>query len=492
MSFKCTCEEEVGCPCGSNFNMFICTKTPDCKSRKNWQSSGSQKSSSTVTSSSESSDAKTSSEIAESKTITSGSGYTKSSHDTSNTVPIGKSLLPVQEVDTTLGKKLRTMFDNCSQTTFVSENTARKLRLKGVQIIYTLVCTDGREELKVGHLYNLVLVTKNGKNIHIQAIGIEKLSGKFSAVNVKGITTVFPKHNVNDADLERSSGDLDLLIGADLAELHPASVKVYNKLVLLRSMFGSGWTIFGFDKNVVSSDGDEYNKANHVAAKDIQFLELVSSESIGVDIPRRCGNCQNCKECKLSSQRVSYLESLEDQLIQNRIEYMPEKKRYIVSYPYTKEIFELLPNKELAMDRVIQLENTLMKSPKDLESANKVLFDSFKRGVFRYLDEEEFSYSGPIHYLAMNRAYKESVSTPCRLVFDSSQPDKNGRSLNSCMGKGKNPLNYFGGVILNWRAAEQVACGDISKMFNQCEVRDFDMHVRRFFIRPDGFGGNEP
>ena len=35
MSFKCTCEEEVGCPCGSNFNMFICTKTPDCKSRKN-------------------------------------------------------------------------------------------------------------------------------------------------------------------------------------------------------------------------------------------------------------------------------------------------------------------------------------------------------------------------------------------------------------------------------------------------------------------------
>ena len=28
-------------------------------------------------------------------------------------------------------------------------------------------------------------------------------------------------------------------------------------------------------------------------------------------------------------------------------------------------------------------------------------------------------------------------------------------------------------------------------MFNQCEVRDIDVNLRRFFIRPDGFGGKE-
>ena len=60
------------------------------------------------------------------------------------------------------------------------------------------------------------------------------------------------------------------------------------------------------------------------------------------------------------------------------------------------------------------------------------------------------------------------------------------------MGKGRNPLNYFGGVLLNWRAAENVACGDISKMFNRCETRDIDMHLRRFYVRPDGSGGKEP
>ena len=116
-----------------------------------------------------------------------------------------------------------------------------------------------------------------------------------------------------------------------------------------------------------------------------------------------------------------------------------------------------------------QLEQTFMKNQTDFQSANKILKESFNHGVFSFLEKEEIeSYSGPVHYVPMNRVYKESESTPCCLTFDSSQPDKNRRSLNSFMRKWKKPLNYFGGVVLNWRAAEQVACGDISKMYNQC------------------------
>merc|ERR1711888_26676 len=59
------------------------------------------------------------------------------------------------------------------------------------------------------------------------------------------------------------------------------------------------------------------------------------------------------------------------------------------------------------------------------------------------------------------------------------------------MGKGKNPLNHFGSVVMNFRAAEQVACGYIKKMFNHIKVREVDQHLRRFFVRPDGFAGKE-
>ena len=104
----------------------------------------------------------------------------------------------------------------------------------------------------------------------------------------------------------------------------------------------------GFDNDIVESTGDEYSKVNHSSAKDLQFLDLISSESVGIDVPKRCSNCKSCKECKLSSQRVSYLETLEDKIIEDSIEYMEDKKRYKVSYPYTKEIYELLPNEQIA------------------------------------------------------------------------------------------------------------------------------------------------
>ena len=77
---------------------------------------------------------------------------------------------------------------------------------------------------------------------------------------------------------------------------------------------------------------------------------------------------------------------------------MPEKKRYKVSYPYNKEIYELLPNEEIAKTRNIQLEQTLMKNKADLESANKILKDSFDHGVFCFLEEEEMKlYSSPVN-----------------------------------------------------------------------------------------------
>ena len=49
--------------------------------------------------------------------------------------------------------------------------------------------------------------------------------------------------DVTDEDLDREGGDLDLLIGTDLAELHPSQVAKKEKLVLLESMFGSDWTL---------------------------------------------------------------------------------------------------------------------------------------------------------------------------------------------------------------------------------------------------------
>ena len=132
-------------------------------------------------------------------------------------------------------------------------------------------------------MYELVLISKNGKFIHIKAVGIPKLSGNFAKVRVTGIKNVFDQE-----DLDREGGDPSLLIGTDLAKLHPTQVAKKGKLVLLESMFGSGWTLFGYDQKIIDSDGDNYYvKANFVNTKDQQFINLVSMESVGIDVPRK-------------------------------------------------------------------------------------------------------------------------------------------------------------------------------------------------------------
>ena len=81
--------------------MYICIKTEDCKTRKNWVTKG--------------------------NAVKVGSNYTNNNGAVSpNGVPMGRSLLPVQDVDTNLRVKFKTMFDNCSQTTLISEEAAKK------------------------------------------------------------------------------------------------------------------------------------------------------------------------------------------------------------------------------------------------------------------------------------------------------------------------------------------------------------------------------
>ena len=490
---KCTSEDDVGCPCGSDFNVYLCCKTEDCKSRSNWQN------------------------------IKTATTTISSSLTLVNGVKMGETLLPIQMIKVSKTEILiRVMFDNCSQSTFIHTKTAKKNGLKGVPVAYILICTEGSRKKMKGLLYKLNLRDIFGTDHEIEAIGLDKLSSTYSGLTVSNIRNrvagLLICNSVTDEKLFREEGELDLLIGTDLAHLHPMSVANIDQLVLMRSMFSTGWTIMGHHKELIKLESkhvgvrvnvcavekikvveifDEPISTNIAGTRDLQLLDAVSTESIGVNVAPKCTSCklktENCKECKMKTETMTYLEYLQDKQIHENIEFLPEENRYIASYPYTKEIFNLLPNDNIALKRAKNLEETLMKRPVDMELLNETLADSFKRGVFRFLSDQEIEeWEGLLHYIAMNRVYKDSDSTPVRMVFDSGQPDKNGRSLNGCMGKGKNPLNHFGSVVLNFRAAEQVACGDIKKMFNQVGVREQDQHLRRFFVRPDGFGGKEP
>ena len=123
----CKVKEVLECPCGSGLSQYLCCKTDDCKNRKNWT-----------------------------KTTKNNLASTVSNTSAINGANIGATLNPIMMVMVyEANAKLRVMFDNCSQSTFIREDLAKKLKLHGSPISFILVCTDGSEAKKVGMKYTV-------------------------------------------------------------------------------------------------------------------------------------------------------------------------------------------------------------------------------------------------------------------------------------------------------------------------------------------------
>jgi len=175
-----------------------------------------------------------------------------SSHVSVNGSRLGQTLLPGQSIPVEDGSmRIRVMFDNGSQSTFILNQTAQKLKLKGIPISYVLVCTDGERKKNEW----LSLIDGDGNTHFIEAVGLDKISSSFPSVKVFKVKAAIKQLLINlefsmyksltDKKLSRTDGQLDLLVGTDLSSLHPKGVFDIGKVTLMKSIFCTGWTLMG-------------------------------------------------------------------------------------------------------------------------------------------------------------------------------------------------------------------------------------------------------
>ena len=67
-----------------------------------------------------------------------------------------------------------------------------------------------------------------------------------------------------------------------------------------------------------------------------------------------------------------------------------------------------------------------------------------------------------------------SISTPCRLVFDASQPTASGWGLNDILAKGKNNMNKLVEIVIRWSLHKIGFDTDIKKMYNSVKLVEDD------------------
>ena len=105
-------------------------------------------------------------------------------------------------------------------------------------------------------------------------------------------------------------------------------------------------------------------------------------------------------------------------------------------------------------------------------------------GVACKLSVEEIkSYNGPVFYLGHPDVNKPgSISTPCRIVFNSSAKFLN-HSLNDYWVKGQDLINNLLGVVLRFREWKIGFSADISKMHHTIKLSEMDQHIHQFLWR---------
>ena len=99
-------------------------------------------------------------------------------------------------------------------------------------------------------------------------------------------------------------------------------------------------------------------------------------------------------------------------------------------------------------------------------------------------EEESNTWRGPVNYISHHGVAKESVSTPLRIVTNSSL--KNGKwSLNECLPKGPNSLNSMFDIVLRFRCHEVGLVYDLAKAYNSMLTGPVEKHLRRLVWRFD-------
>ena len=174
-------------------------------------------------------------------------------------------------------------------------------------------------------------------------------------------------------------------------------------------------------------------------------------ENAASEITYRCVNCRNCKQCKDNEKTVvtSIKEEIEQDLINKSVTVDIENRICTAKLPVIRNPSrKLAPTKNKALAIYNQQVKKLENNPKDKQD---VIASEAKLNALGHVcyskdlstELQKMLQEHPVqNYIPWRAVWKEnSLSTPCRVVFDASSNTGSGFSLNDILVKGCNNMN---------------------------------------------------
>lgn len=214
-------------------------------------------------------------------------------------------------------------------------------------------------------------------------------------------------------------------------------------------------------------------------------------EATGSEISYRCPDCRNCKACKQPSNDViSCKEEIEQSIINSSITVDLESKTATALLPFIADPeARLVNNKDKAM-KTYQQQVRKLNHPNNQKDKQDVLESEAKLQQLGYVeyvcnlpkeDQDQLQTCKMHYYIPWRAVWKSnSFSTPCRIVFDASQPTASGFSLNDVLAKGRNNLNHLQEILIRWSVQPTAIHTDIKKMYNTIKLHKSHWCYQRY------------
>lgn len=371
---------------------------------------------------------------------------------------------------------LRSLLDQGSQASFITESSVQLLKLKK-NPIKTFVSGLGGDQ-------QVSLVCKSMVSIKVQSRLDPSFIIPVKAYVLPKLTTLLPERKVFVRDLPVTASieladpsfgtpnKIDLLLGAE----------VYCQIMLQGFITGPpgspiaqkttlGWILSG----TVGEVGKSVETCHNV---------IVSMHSVPLeenDLLKRFWELES-EQYSTEKKHLTEEEQECEKFYAKTIE-RDESGRYVVRLPFrtTDPQSKYGNSQHIARKRFLLLEKRLQKNPNLKAEYVKVINEYLELGHMEIVQDKDKSDAVYLPHHAVVR--NDKLTTKVRVVFDASCPGSNGVSLNQDLLVGPTLQAELRHILLRWRCYPICIVADVIKMYRQVKVSSADVDFQRLLWR---------
>ena len=375
----------------------------------------------------------------------------------------------VTDIDGQFSKRVRVLFDGCSQKSFITERVRESLNLRSIR----------KENMIVRGFGSITEVLKKFDIVRVKVWNLSRT--KFRDLDLYVVPFICSP--ICDQHIELAQATYEHLIGLKLGDSSNGEVELkidlligadfYWEFVTNKMVTGDvgpvaletllGWVLSGNMKsNSRSSTNYAQTHVMTVAAEiDERLEDLVQKfwniDSIGVS------NDVDNDPVKSFKENVTF-----------------DGSHYTVCLPWKADIGTLSDNFLLCKGRLNSLIKRLKKDPHLLEQYDKIIKEQEKEGIVEAVEDNIYEV-GAVHYIPHREVIrKERDTAKLRIVYDASAKMKNKPSLNDCLQVGPYMLPKIFDIMVRFRCFKYALTSDIKSAFLNIRIKKEERDYLRF------------